>query len=1064
MNNYIVPTLSFSVLRKTAKGEPAPISKTINIVDGKVKTNADDCWLAEGMVTRITGSDLSTMVNVMAKLRPQHAMCLGSPMKNGELVDQAPLTTVRRQAEGKAPDDAISRSKENFEFTRGVGGLLLVDFDDKAMPDHVADLLTSLGGIDGALHDIAPALQTASHITRASTSAAVINDATGDLIGTGAGCHKYFHVLDQADIPRATQALHQRAWLAGLGWFMISKSGAILERSIVDVTVASPERIIFEAPPVLGEGLTYKAEMRGVDVVEGKVLDTMAVIPSLTARERAEYDAILAAARQYIKPEAERIRDEYITARAHEMVRTHNVPFSVALDRLEHTRNNVLTAEMEMHLDELGVVTLGDILADPGKYIGHTLGDPLEPDYGRCKAKIMATSKFDDVPFINSQAHGIQTIYHLGHNQATLQKEFDRVAAGKQKITASGVDRLAYLIATSTLRDTAEADAIDWVIDNCKRRGVTHRTLRTTIKKFRKEARASVAAGDADVDRRDDPRPKIEIKGHDAPVLETMYKIDAALASIEDQDPPVRHMSGNYMIDTYEEVRRVGVSAEDEDPEMTRVRSLELAGGANVGVDLECFLRFVAPATELKPERNVQCPVSLGEAYKDWAGSTLPRVSGVASLPIVTKGSTLQTTNGLNRDLQVVLSSPQSVLNALPDPDAVTLDDAGAAYKWLLENWLVDVETDDAGLGATIAICAQAIQRHTLAEAPGYFIRAPQRGGGKSTLANMVSRIVTGNDAPATAWSDRPEERKKLIFSLLLKDRPLIVFDNIANGSTITDETINAMMTLPTLSDRVLGFSKAVEVPTTSVVVFTGNNIAPKSDMASRFFNITLTPNREDPENRTFTHSNIIAWTTGHRSLILSKIYTILLARPLDHGDRKGGGGTRFVDWYQTIGRRIEAAAIKADRPFTFREMAKSSEDENEERGAMQVLFELLHERADSKGRFTTSDMAGWMTHPEQPFSPGGFDGKSVAQEVWEEKCAVADEIREAFNEVAQGRAPITMRGVTKRRVGTKMRAIIGRHAEINVDGETRNLKLEKDEARSTAREASWVLKQVDLT
>ena len=327
--------LSFTVLTKHKDGNPAPISKTIKLVDGDIVSNADDCWLATGYAMRYEFADLGGFARAMSKLQPQHAICLGNPLVAGERSEArkgVPLTTVRNAAQGKAPEGAIARSKDNFAFADDLAGLLLVDHDDKGMPQGVKDRMIELGGIDGALHHIAPALADASQLTRASTSSAVVNDSTGQLIGSGKGCHKYYHVANQADIPRATKALHQRAWLHGLGWYMISKAGALLERSIVDMSVASPERIIYEAPPVLGEGLTYDDTMRVADVRKGMVLDTVEAVPSLTARERAEYKALRAAAKRAAQPEADRIRAEYITARAREIADRDKVNFNVALE------------------------------------------------------------------------------------------------------------------------------------------------------------------------------------------------------------------------------------------------------------------------------------------------------------------------------------------------------------------------------------------------------------------------------------------------------------------------------------------------------------------------------------------------------------------------------------------------------------------------------------------------------------------------------------------------------------------------------------------------------------
>ena len=53
---------------------------------------------------------------------------------------------------------------------------------------------------------------------------------TGEALPGSDGVHVYVLVKDGADIERCLRALHERCWLAGLGWMMVSSSGGLLER------------------------------------------------------------------------------------------------------------------------------------------------------------------------------------------------------------------------------------------------------------------------------------------------------------------------------------------------------------------------------------------------------------------------------------------------------------------------------------------------------------------------------------------------------------------------------------------------------------------------------------------------------------------------------------------------------------------------------------------------------------------------------------------------------------------------------------------------------------------
>lgn len=58
--------------------------------------------------------------------------------------------------------------------------------------------------------------------------------------------HVFILVQDGRDCERFLKTLHLRCWLAGFGWMMVGAGGQLLERSIVDRVVGSPERLGFE--------------------------------------------------------------------------------------------------------------------------------------------------------------------------------------------------------------------------------------------------------------------------------------------------------------------------------------------------------------------------------------------------------------------------------------------------------------------------------------------------------------------------------------------------------------------------------------------------------------------------------------------------------------------------------------------------------------------------------------------------------------------------------------------------------------------------------------------------
>jgi hypothetical protein len=130
------------------------------------------------------------------------------------------------------------------------------------MPDAVAQAVAARGGFWGALLAVAPDIAPAARVRRASTGAGLSDARTGRVLGGAGGEHVYLLMRDGADIERFLRDLHARCVVAGFGWHAVGKAGQLLERSIVDRSVGSPERLVFEGPPVLEPPLVQDGAAR----------------------------------------------------------------------------------------------------------------------------------------------------------------------------------------------------------------------------------------------------------------------------------------------------------------------------------------------------------------------------------------------------------------------------------------------------------------------------------------------------------------------------------------------------------------------------------------------------------------------------------------------------------------------------------------------------------------------------------------------------------------------------------------------------------------------------------
>ncbi len=249
---------------------------------------------------------------------------------------------------------------------------MLLDYDVKGAPTPVTSALAVAGGLFPALLTVAPGLERAARVTRVSTSTGLFNSDTHERFDGSGGEHNYLLVKDGADIDRATQAFHARAWLHGFGWMMLGAVGQMLDRSLIDASVRYPERLCFEGPPEIVPPLAQDTTLRACRVTEGEAIDTSVMIPDLTAIERQQVEDAKAAMRRALEPQAQAIRAAVDNKLAEDIVRREGMPFATALRRVAAWRRGILNPCMELVTDHLGTILVRDILLDPQRYVGVT--------------------------------------------------------------------------------------------------------------------------------------------------------------------------------------------------------------------------------------------------------------------------------------------------------------------------------------------------------------------------------------------------------------------------------------------------------------------------------------------------------------------------------------------------------------------------------------------------------------------------------------------------------------------------------------------------------------------
>jgi hypothetical protein len=809
-------------------------------------------------------------------------------------------------------------------------------------------------------------------------------DTREQMRGSG-GVHHYILVRDGDDIERFLRDLHDRCWLHGLGWHLIGAAGQLLERSIVDRTVGYGERLCFEGAPLIEPPLAQDAAMRVPEVIEGEAIDVSVVVPKLTEYERHRVDEAKAASKATLGKAAAEIRSKHDRELAEKIATKSGMPIVSALRLVAARHRGVLLPYLELDFDHIGEVTVADVLADPGQYVGETLADPLEgAAYGRAKAMVMQGD--DGGLFIHSFAHG-RGIYRLRHDARSAK------AAIAQAPDGAVVDFAMAVLATSEMEADELADFAATVAAAAK---IGVGAVKARIAKERQERHkaaretATTSCADGRIIR---PQPE-----PDGELTPTVTFLDQLLSADQREEPPMRDASGSLVEVQVQEpwslhlLTADGTNADTDDSETIGAPAEPtLAQLTPIGVQLliERYVRWVARKKDDTYFGTLPRPFI--DALMQLSPSTMPVARAINTAPLVSLSGNIIDGVGLDRGTGLI-HRIDPLLRACVPATPPTEEEVQDAIKFLLGEWLVDVALDPVGKCVAIMLALTLIERPLLPERPAWFVTAGQRGGGKTTLVNMITLAALGRRAAAAAWSESPEERKKALFSYLRQGVAALAWDNIARGSAISCPHIEAALTASEISDRVLGASKVETAPAGTVHIFTGNSIMPRGDMASRSMILPLKVDRPDPENRSFTHTDPLAWTQAHRPQIMRALYTLLIAgalnRPKDQTVK-----SRFKIWWSLVGWPVEYAAGLIGLNVDCTELLRAGEAGDEEASAVSTALTLLHSLW-GPCHFMAKDVVRAMTPVPK------LDVFSLYPKVDDAEKATADAIADALGEL----------------------------------------------------------------
>jgi hypothetical protein len=392
-------TSSFGVMTKIITRGP----------DGKPKSISAPP-MSFGIAERLRLSDVTpceAMSNLLnAGISAQQGLALGIIREGKPAI--CLLTLSRYMSEMIRENDpnaagAIARTKEFFDF-RNQESFAFIDTDLKQAPASVTDVFAYGMTVHDIICAVCPGFEGHGWISRGSTSAGIFDSETGEQFPGSGGFHTFLHIRNGLDIKPFTDWLFDKCVLAGLAWGYITRCGTILQRSIVDKAVASPERIAYEANPIVESPLAQDLRQRMATFHEGPAFDSEAR-RVLSADQCARLAELWRVEFARLQPEADRIRAAWITARAEDI----HTRTGKSMERCREIAERWALPDVPLDFKnpELAGACVRDVWDNPDRFYQHPLADPIEGrDYSSGLTCAMVLRNKSGAPFINSFAHG----------------------------------------------------------------------------------------------------------------------------------------------------------------------------------------------------------------------------------------------------------------------------------------------------------------------------------------------------------------------------------------------------------------------------------------------------------------------------------------------------------------------------------------------------------------------------------------------------------------------------------------------------------------------------------
>lgn len=256
-----------------------------------------------------------------------------------------------------------------------------------------------------------------------------------------------------------------------------------------------------------------------------------------------------------------------------------------------------------------------------------------------------------------------------------------------------------------------------------------------------------------------------------------------------------------------------------------------------------------------------------------------------------------------------LLLSESAPLNA--DPSIEEVRNAVAELWSPVRLFAFESATDQAVM---LSALLTAALRPLLPTAPAFAFDAPVQGSGKTLLVKVLAKLATGFSPAMSPHSDRrsDDELRKKLFAMLLAGHGTIAIDNIVGE--VDSPSLAALLTSEDYTDRVLKESRTETVPSSALILLSGNNLALKGDLPRRVLKCRINPQTDTPYEREFDFDPLDVVHARRQKLVDAALTVITGFLRHHNGDRLGKGRMASFEVWDDIVRQTVCWLLDCQR------------------------------------------------------------------------------------------------------------------------------------------------------